>query len=114
MIEYIETQANDGTPIRIEVEPSSKTTAGFARQAGSGAASEDQQAYQQMLTTIQSCANGVIGTIQNLEAQPDSASIDFAIKFDAQSGAMIAKSINEGQFKVSLSWKQAEPPGDED
>jgi hypothetical protein len=115
MIEYIETQAKDGTSIQIEVEESSKTGAGFTRQASStGTAGEIAQgAYRQALNTIRACANGVIDTIQNLDDPPSSASIDFAVKIDAEVGAMIAKSANDAQFKVSLSWKQVEPEQEE-
>ena len=42
------------------------------------------------------------------------ASIDFAIKVDATAGAMIAKSMNDAQFKVSLSWQKETPETDSD
>ena len=109
MTEYIEAQAPDGTVIRIEVESTAKSGAGFARPSAatdvSGHAA--QEAYQQALGTIRVCANGVIETLQNLEVAPSAASINFAIKIDAEAGAMIAKSVNDAQFKVALSWKQA-------
>ena len=112
MTQYIETFTEDGTAIRIEVEADSKLGGvGFARQTPSDDVSSDatKDAYDQTLNTIRSCANGVIDTIQNLPAPPSAASIDFAIKIDPEVGAMVAKSGADAQFKVSLSWKQAEP-----
>jgi hypothetical protein len=111
MIDYIETQAKDGTPIRIEVESTQKAGTGFGRQSSSADVSGDfaQDAYNQVLSTIRACANGVIDTLQNLDASPSAASIDFAIKIDAEAGAMVAKSMGDAQIKVSLSWKQVEP-----
>ncbi len=110
MTHYIETKTKDGSIIRIEVEDASKPSTGFARQSSptnvSGEAAED--AYEQTLQTIKGCANGVIDTLQNLETLPSAASIDFAIKIDAEVGSMIAKSRDDGQFRVSLSWKQPE------
>ena len=109
MTHYIETHAKDGSVIRIEVEDTSKAGVGFSRQSAQATnVSNDgaKDAYNQTLKTIQICANGVVDTIQNLEALPSAASIDFAIKIDAEAGALIAKSRDEGQFKVSLSWKQ--------
>ena len=113
MIHYIETQTKDGSTIRIEVADTSRPAAGFARSTTSTHISTDatKDAYSQLLTTIQHCANGVIETIQNLEALPNAASIDFAVKIDAEAGAMIAKSREDAQFRVSLSWKQPEPEG---
>jgi hypothetical protein len=58
---------------------------------------------------VRICANGIIETLQGLNSLPNTASIDFAIKIDAEAGAMIAKSLGDAHFKVSLSWKQVEP-----
>lgn len=111
MADYIETYTKDGVAIRIEVEADTKGAAGFARQASAGDVSSEaaKVAYDQTLETIRVCANGVIHTLQSLDTQPSAASIDFAIKIDPRAGALVAKSLGEGQFKVSLSWKQAEP-----
>ncbi|HEX9926262.1 MAG TPA: CU044_2847 family protein [Anaerolineae bacterium] len=110
MADYIETKTKSGATIRIEVG-SERLGAGFGHQsstkAGSGAAGTS--VYDQTLETIRVCANDVIETLQNLEAPPSAASIDFAIKIDGEAGAMIAKSGTDAQFKVSLSWKQVEP-----
>src|SRR5262245_3972430 len=111
MTHYIETQIKDGSTIRIEVADTTKAGVGFSRSAATTEISteEAKEAYNQLLTTIRHCANGVIETLQNLEALPSTASIDFAIKIDAEAGAMVAKSREDAQFRVSLSWKQAEP-----
>ena len=115
MTHYIETKTDEGSSIRIEVEDTTKPATGFAHRSASTNVSGDnaQEAYQQVLQTIRGCADGIIGTIQDLQAQPDSAAVDFAIKVDAEAGAMVAKSREDAQFRVSLSWKQAEPDKDE-
>lgn len=111
MTDYIETQTTDGGVVRIEVAADTKSGAGFGRQESSGDVSSEaaKAAYSQTLETIRTYATGVIQTIRDLETQPSAASIDFSIKIDSKAGAMIAKSLGEGQFKVSLSWRQAEP-----
>lgn len=108
MVHYVETQTKNGQTIRIEVDEAARLGAGFARQSPSSNVSNEanQDAYNQMLNAIRSCADDVIGTLQSLEAQPTSASVDFAVKVDAEAGAIIAKSRETGQFRVSLSWKQ--------
>jgi len=107
MADYIETHGQDGSLLRIEVE-SIRGATGFGREARNISNEAVQEAYQQMLNTIRGCADGVIATLQNLEALPSAARIDFAIKIDAEAGAMVAKNMNEAQFKISLSWKQVE------
>ena len=110
MTDYVETKTKEGTTIRIEVDSGGKSGTGFGRAAAEGAAGENAaDAYNQVLDTIRACANGMIETVQNLDAAPSGASIDFAIKVDADAGAMVAKRMGEAQFKISLSWQQAEP-----
>jgi hypothetical protein len=116
MTHYIETQVKNGVSIRIEVEGVSKAGAGFTGQAAPADLSTDflRDAYQQTLDTIRGCANGLIDTLQNMAALPSSASIDFSIKIHPEAGAMIAKSRDEGQFRVALSWKQPDSEKDEE
>lgn len=108
MIHYIETLTKNGQTVRIEVDETARAGAGFARQSPSSDVSSDasKEAYSQMLDAIRGCADGVIDVLQTLEAQPNSASVDFAIKVDAEAGAMIAKSREGAHFRISLSWKQ--------
>jgi hypothetical protein len=116
MAEYIETQTKDGATLKIEVETTSKVAAGFTRPTSPANVSHDgvKDAYDQTLKTVRICANGMIETLQGLDTLPSAASIDFAIKIDAEAGAMIAKSLGDAHFKVSLSWKQVEPESKDD
>lgn len=115
MAEYIETQTQDGTTLRIEVEPAAKGTAGFSHHTLSLDVSNEtaKDVYSKILNTIQACAKGVITTIQDLDTPPSAASVDFAIKIDAEVGAMIAKSLGDAHFKISLNWKQVEPEAED-
>lgn len=115
MIHYIEIQTKEGATLRIEVESTSKTGVGFTRQPSPTDVSSEgvKDVYDQTLTAIQSWANGVLDSVQNIATQPSAATVDFAIKIDGEAGAMIAKSRDEGQFKVSLSWKQPEAEKEE-
>jgi hypothetical protein len=116
MVEYIETQTKSGAIIKIEVASASKGGAGFTRPTAPVNVSHEgvKDAYDQALNTVRICANGMIETLQSLDTRPSAASVDFAIKIDAEAGAMIAKSLGEAHFKIALSWKQVEPErGDE-
>ena len=115
MAQYIETQTPKGATLRIEVEPTSKGAAGFSRHASSLDVSSEavKDAYSQLLETIQACANGVISTIQELDRPPSAASVDFAVKIDAEAGPLIAKSLGDAHFKISLNWKQVEPEAED-
>ncbi len=116
MTYYIETHTKEGTPLKIEVESAAKTSAGFSRPTSPSNVSHEvvQDAYDQTLQTIRTCANGIIETIAGLNVPPSSAGVDFGIKIDGEAGAMVARSLGEAHFKVSLSWKQAQPESKDD
>jgi hypothetical protein len=111
MTHYIESKTADGSIVKIEVVDTTKHSAGFTRESAPTDVSGDDsaEAFTQAMQTIQGCARGVIEALQGLETMPNTASFEFSVKVDAGVGAMIAKSRDEGQFKVALSWKQAEP-----
>jgi hypothetical protein len=114
--EYIETQTKDGSTIRIEVEPGVKTSTGFGASATTAEATGEAAvtAFQGTLDTVRACANDMIDTLQSLDTPPSNASVEFALKVDAEAGALIAKSGSDIHFKVSLSWKQPESEGEGD
>ena len=109
--EYIETKAKDGSVIRIEVEAGGKTKTGFGGQIDPGATDSKAaaNAYEETLNTIRACANGMVDTLQSMDAPPKGASLEFALKIDPHAGPMIAKSGSDVHFKVSLNWHEPEP-----
>ena len=113
--EYIETKTKDGSTIRIEVEPGTKTKTGFGGQIDSGAIDNQAAAtaYEETLNTIRACASGIVDTLQAMDTPPKGASLEFAIKVDANAGPLIAKSGSDVHFKVSLNWQQPEPEQEE-
>jgi hypothetical protein len=114
MTHFIETETKDGKILRIEVEDTSKPTTGFTRTKPTNVSTEAVvDAYTQVLDAIAGVATGVLETVQNLDATPSSAAIDFAIKINSEVGAMVAKSREDGQFRVSLTWKQPSPEDDD-
>ncbi len=114
MTTYVESPTKSGTPIRIEVESTTKGV-GFGQAASTGEVkNQSGDSYTQVLDTIRACATGIIDTLQGLETPPQTASVNFAIKVEADSGAMIARSGDNAQFKVSLTWKKDEPDDDDD
>jgi len=113
MTNYIETNIPNGEKIRIEVDPVVKR-AGFSQADSAQLDADLNQAYNQTLATIQACATGFINTLQTMETPPQNASVSFAIKVSAEAGVLIAKSPENAQFKVSLSWKKDEPEKSDD
>jgi hypothetical protein len=111
---YIETKTKDGVPFRIEVEDTSKPTPGFTRTSTPTNVSSEaaEEAFAQLLQAIQGVASDLINTVQSLESSPSVMALDFAIKIDAEVGALVARSRDDAQFRVSLTWKEQDSDSD--
>ncbi len=57
------------------------------------------------LSIIRPVAEGAISACQGLIALPETAEVEFALKFDARVGAVIAHSSTEGSLRIKLVWK---------
>jgi hypothetical protein len=108
MTHYIETKTKDGIPFRIEVEDTSKPTPGFTRTSTPTNVSSEAaaEAFAQLLQAVQGVASDLINTVQTLESAPSVTAVDFAIKIDPEVGALVARSRDDAQFRVSLTWKE--------
>ncbi len=106
MTDYIETHVGDDGKLLIEVGSSTQGV-GFGR-AKADVSKEIQetreQAFQGALETIRLTADSVLNTLRSLSERPDTARVDFGIKFEAEVGAMIARNTNEAQIRISFSW----------
>ena len=102
MSHYIESTVGDNGKILIEVEEAGGGV-GFGVRPSKNQETP-QNAFNLALNAIQLTASSVLETLNTLEEKPSSAKVDFAIKFDAEVGPMLAKSNSDAQLRVSLSW----------
>ena len=65
-----------------------------------------QDSFAQAMSLIRTCSSQVAGTVQALpeEVRPRRFEVAFAVKIDAQFGAILAKVSGEAQLQVTLIW----------
>lgn len=110
---YIESIVGDDGKILIEVREATSGV-GFGAQPTEKARDKTRDAFNHALNTIQLAASSVLETLNTLPEKPDTAKIDFAIKFDSEARAMIAHSSNDAQLRVSLSWTTTKPKAEKE
>ncbi|OQY48456.1 MAG: hypothetical protein B6242_02415 [Anaerolineaceae bacterium 4572_78] len=104
MSDYIESTIGDEGKIIIEVRKL-KTDVGFISTKNEVDKQSVNNSFNHGLNIIRMTANSVLETLDSLKERPNVAKIDFAIKFDSESGAMLAKAEStDAQLKISLSW----------
>jgi Trypsin-co-occurring domain 1 len=68
-----------------------------------GAVERAKQSFEEAVSGIDPIANMILRKMAALG--PESVSIEFGIKFNAQAGVILASSAIEGNCKVTLGWK---------
>lgn len=68
-------------------------------------ATKSAQALGQAMGTIQALANRTTETLAKLPNPPSSFELEFGLKMDAEAGALVSKSAEEGNLRVKLMWK---------
>lgn len=67
-------------------------------------ATKSAQALGQAMGAIQTLANRTTETLSKLSNPPSDFELEFGIKMDAESGAIVSKSANEGNLRIRLRW----------
>jgi Trypsin-co-occurring domain 1 len=60
------------------------------------------------LDQVRAFANATLGNVQDLVQQPEQIQVEFGIRFNAEAGAVIARTQAEGHLQVTLTWTRAE------
>src|SRR5262249_32743554 len=63
--------------------------------------------FEAALGKVRSAAEGILHQLRSLAQPPDSVGVEFGVKMNAETGAIIAKASGEANFKISLSWKKS-------
>lgn len=103
MNKLIEFKVADGT---VVVESQEAATGSVVR--GGGLAQMTEKVGKSLIETlsvIRPVADGALAACGELVAAPESVEVEFALKFDARVGAVIAESSSEGSLRIKLVWK---------
>ena len=103
MNKLIEFNVSGGT---VVVESEEVASGGAMR--GGGLAQMTEKVGKSLLDTlsvIRPVAEGALSACQELVASPETVEVEFALKFDARIGAVIAHSSSEGSLRIKLVWK---------
>lgn len=53
---------------------------------------------------VRAVANATLGKVQDLAQQPEQVEVEFGVRFNAEAGAVIARTQAEGHLQVRLTW----------
>jgi hypothetical protein len=67
-------------------------------------ATKSAQGLVQAMGTVQALANRTSETLAKLPNPPETCELEFGIKMDANAGAIVAQSADEGNLRIKLVW----------
>ena len=114
---YTVQQEVDGQTTTIYVEMDETAKAGSiygdvrgAKEAAEKVVAAARDVYGDAMNLAKNCAAGTIHTLKAMDdkTRPDEFGVKFAVKFDSQVGAVLAKMGTEAQLEISMKWKREE------
>ncbi|HEY6374628.1 MAG TPA: CU044_2847 family protein [Edaphobacter sp.] len=101
---------SDGSSIVAEVDDDSfESPRGVMR--GGGASPEfivkANETFDTALDRVRYAAETMLDRLTSLTRPPDEVAVEFGVKLNAETGAVIAKASTEANFKINLKWTRA-------
>lgn len=101
MTELVRFPLDGGGSVSFEVdELPGMANAGPARTVITEAA----QTFERAFAEVRDAASAALGQLHSMAHRPDEIEIKFAVKLDAQVGAVVAKTGVQGQLEIKLKW----------
>ena len=63
--------------------------------------------FEAALSKVRYAAEGILNQLRSLAQPPDEVEVEFGVKMNAETGAIIAKASTEANFKINLIWKKS-------
>jgi hypothetical protein len=95
----------------LVVETDSSDARRVMRGATSEAVATAVDTFEAAMAKVRYAAEGILHQLTSLTQPPDEVEVEFGVKLNVETGAIIAKSSAEANFKINLTWKRSAPDG---
>jgi Trypsin-co-occurring domain 1 len=107
--ELLRFDLEDGGQVIVEV---GEDEPGVVRASRAGDLLRDAAgSFESAMEGIRDAAKAALGKVADLPEPPAEVEIEFGVRFNAEAGAVIAKTGAEGHLLVTLTWKLPPPGG---
>jgi len=65
------------------------------------------ETFDAALDRVRYAAETMLDRLTSLTRPPDEVAVEFGVKLNAETGAVIAKASTEANFKINLKWTRA-------
>jgi hypothetical protein len=104
MSQIVEFGLEGGGAIAVEVD---EQVSGVVRSARPGeVVGRAGESLEEALDRAMPAAQALIAKLRDLASHPDEIEVQFGLKLSGELGAVLAKTGAEGNFSITLTWKQ--------
>ena len=99
----------DGSSIVAEVDDEAIDSSRIMRGGAvpSEAVVKANETFESALDRVRWAAEGLLARLTSLASPPDEVAVEFGVKLNAETGAVIAKAATEANFRINLKWTRA-------
>ena len=102
---------SDGSSIVAEVDDDSFESPRGVMRGGAIVSPEfvvkANETFDAALDRVRYAAESMLDRLTSLTRPPDEVAVEFGVKLNAETGAVIAKASTEANFKINLKWTRA-------
>ena len=110
MGQLVEFGLNDGGTILVEVHEVSRAGVPVTRGIGGGQVTERaRQTFEEAVQHVEPAAQAIITQLRGMTQAPDEVQVEFGLDLHAEAGAFIAAAGATANFRISMTWRRAEP-----
>ena len=103
---YVELPVGDTDSIRVEI-----TNQGLVRAGAGDVIGRAAEHLDEAVAKVIKMGQDVVARAGEAARPPDTIEVELGLKLTAKTGFVIAESSGEANFKVTLTWMNAFPPG---
>lgn len=109
MKNIVEFPLENGNSIIVEVDEPAATDSRIG--LGDKVAKNAQQTFESALERVKPVANAIMTKVRSLNEPVDEVEVKFGLKMSAELGVIIASGNAEGNYEITLKWKQKPQDG---
>ncbi len=106
MNQYIEYVLDDGSTILIEAGNHKRSNEMYRSAREKNIVTKATKSFSDTMETIKPVAETIISKFKDVAQSPDEVSVEFGLKLQGETGAIIATAGVEANFKIALLWKK--------
>jgi Trypsin-co-occurring domain 1 len=110
MRRLVEFPLEDGGSVLVQVEADAAGPVTRGLGDRHGVTEQARQTFEQAVARVQPAAQALVGRLRAVADAPEEIGVEFGLELSAEAGAFIAAASSTANFRVTLTWRRAQPP----